>query len=250
MAGTVSVVDLAARRVAAVLVSGPETNHPSFAYVNGTTLLGFVTVGALNLTRVYTQGAPSEAPVYLTDVLSSGVEPHGLWPSGDGTRLYVVNEHSDTLDVVDTSSMRVVRTLGVGQESQAVVYVSDAVPYGAGTEGLGRQGLTGQPALNKLVPVRSADAAHAGGSALVTVRPLGGVDQLQLIGRQLRLGASYSASAVCTACGGARLPLLDFVADAPDKMMPGCASAPQVLAFLKFIGVYDLDSLEVTEKPQ
>ena len=245
MAGTVSVVDLAARRVAAVLATGPETNHPSFAYVNGT-LLGFVTVGAANATRVYAQGAPGAAPTHLADVRSSGVEPHGLWPSGDGTRLYVVNEHSDTLDVIDTSKLSVIQTLLVGQESQAVVYVSDAVPFGAGTEGLGTQGLTGAPARNVLVPVSGREASR--GEALVTVRPLAGVDELQLIGRRLRPNATYTASAVCAACGGARLPLLDFVADAEDKSAPGCATAPQVLSFLKFIGVYDLDSVQVAEK--
>ena len=253
MAGTVSVVDMAARRVAAVLETGPETNHPSFAYVNGTTLLSFVTVGALNLTRVYVQGTPSTQPRYLADVRSSGVEPHGIWPSGDGTRLYIVNEHSDTLDVVDTAALRVVQTLGVGQEGQAVIYVSDAVPSGPGTEGLGAQGLTAAPALNKLVPVQSRDGSYCNGEALITVRPLPGVDEFQLIGRNLRPGGKYTASAVCTACGPSspRLPLVDFVAEtAQHESMPGCAGAPQVLSFQKFIGVYDLGSVQVKEQEE
>jgi YVTN family beta-propeller protein len=177
MIGKLSVIDLAARAVIAVVDSGLETNHPNFAFVNGTNH-AFVTVGALNLTRVYRQPSADAPPVWVADVPSSGVEPHGLWPSGDNTRMFIVNEHSDTVDAIDTATLRVVQTWNVGQEGQALIYVSGAVPDGDGTQNLGTQGLTGKPALNKLVPV--ASATHPGGGALVTVRPLPGVDMFQV----------------------------------------------------------------------
>jgi hypothetical protein len=70
----------------------------------------------------------------------------------------------------------------------------------------------------------------------------------QVIGRNLKQNGSYVASAVCAACGGARVPLVEFQATVPVHGMAGCATAPQVLAFLKFNGVYDIDSVQVAEK--
>jgi YVTN family beta-propeller protein len=250
MVGKVSVIDVPSRRIVAVVDTGPETNHPNFAVVNGTNL-AFVTVAALNATRVYAQPRADAPPTWLADVRSSGVEPHGLWPSADNTRMYVINEHSDTVDVIDTSSLSVIATLNVGQEGQALVYVSNAVPLGSsGTQRLGTQGLTGAPAENVLLPVRRARGALPDGAALLTVRRLPGVDMVQIIGRALTLNATYDVSAVCSACAGApRVPLLDFKASVPmEGGMHGCATAPQVLAFFKFLGVYDLGSVAVTER--
>ncbi len=248
MVGKVSVVDLAARRIVAVVETGPETNHPNFAYVNGSTH-AFVTVAALNLTRVYRQAAASDVPVWVADVRSSGVEPHGLWPSADNGRMYILNEHSDTVDAVDTLSLTVVDTLRVGQEGQALVYVAGAVPPGEdGTQNLGRQGLDARPPLNVQLPVNGT----TNGSVLVTVRALPGTDMFQLIGRNLRPHVTYVASAAVLHGGGARVPIVDFNAT---SMVTGhhadeekdCAGAPQVLSFLKFFGAYEPGSIQVAE---
>jgi YVTN family beta-propeller protein len=265
MIGKVSVVDLVARRVASVVDTGPETNHPNFAYINGT-LHAFVTVGALNATRVYllVNDNPTAVPVWVADVASSGVQPHGLWPSGDNTFVYVVNEHSDTMDAIDTALLRVTRTWRVGQEGQALVYVSGAVPEGssasdgggaAGTQPLmlGMQGIKQQAPLNARIAVTALPGAPEGGEALLTVRELSGVDMIQLIGRRLRFNATYTFSAQLTAELAAcprrarrpRVPLLDFT---PTKQEPeGCATAPQVLAFIKWFGVYDADTARIEE---
>jgi YVTN family beta-propeller protein len=252
MTGRVSVVDLAARRVAAVVDTGPETNHPNFAYVNGS-LLAFVTVGALNATRVYRLPAGGAAPAWVADVASSGVQPHGLWPSGDGTRMYVVNEHSDTVDEIDTAALRVTRTWRVGQEGQALLYVSDAVPAGAAgaeQQRLGAQGLPAAPTENRLLRVRVAGGARPDGEALLTVRPLPGLDEIQLVGRRMQLNASYLLSARSALCG-ARVPIVSFRASEPARGdVMGCATAPQVLAFCRFRGVYDLDSARVDESEE
>lgn len=248
MVGKVSVVSTARRRVVGVLDTGSETNHPNFADVNGTTL-GFVTIAALNLTKVYAQPDPEVMPTFVGSIAASGIEPHGLWPSPDNSRMYIVNEHSDTVDFVDltVAPMRVIKTLNVGQEGQALVYVAGAVPEGDGMQNLGRQGLLGRPALNKILALDGS--IHSNGtapSALVTIRPQQGLDMFQVIGRNLRLNTTYSVSASCLACKGAQVPLVDFSASVPTSV--GCGTAPQVLAFFKFNGVYDFGSLRIHEE--
>ncbi len=187
-------------------------------------------MAALNLTKVYAQRDPDSPPTYITSITSSGIEPRGLWPSPDNSRMYIVNEHSDTVDFVDLSSMSIAKTVNVGQEGQALVYVANAVPTGNGTQNLGRQGLFEKPASNKLVDV--LDSHGSNGSALATVRPQNGLDMFQLIGRNLRLNTTYTAFAACLQCNGTKIPLVDFMATAPTQA--GCGSAPQVLAFFKF----------------
>lgn len=246
MVGKVSIISTVSRRIVGVLDTGAETNHPNFAVVNGTTY-GFVTIAALNSTKVYAQPDLELPPVYITSIASSGIEPHGLWPSPDNTHMYIVNEHSDTADFVDLVSMKVVKTINVGQESQALVYVANAVPSGNGTQGLGRQGLLERPAFNKLVVAGGKGNASQTGTpatALITVRPQQGLDMVQVIGRNLKLNTTYTASATCLKCGGVQIPLVDFTATVPTA--GGCGTAPQVLAFLKVVGVYDLETLRVS----
>ena len=242
MLGVVSVISTTSRKVVSVLETGPETNHPNFAVINGTTY-GFVTVAAENATKVYSQPDPEQPPTAVATIRMSGIEPHGLWPSPDNTRLYVVNEHSDTVDVIDlTDNFKILDTLNVGQEGQALIYVANAVTSGNGTQNLGRQGLNG-PAANKLVQVQG----HPDASALITVRPEVGLDMFQVIGRQMKLNATYEVSAACTRCNGTKIPLVSFTASMQIPLEPGCGSAPQVLGFFKFNGVYDIDSLEAYE---
>ena len=236
MVGKVTVIDLQQRKIVTVLDTGAETNHPNFAVVNNVTY-GFVTVAALNETKVYRQDAPSVAPVYVGAIKSSGIEPHGIWPSADNTRMYIVNEHSDSVDVVDTATMKVIHSLHVGQEGQSLIYVVGAVMSGDGTQNLGRQGLD-MRVDNSLIPILD----HGNATALVTVRATSGLDMFQIIGRNLEPNTTYEASASCNNCHGVRLPLVSFTGK-PNAM--GCATAPQVLSFLKFHGVYDIDSVEV-----
>ena len=238
MVGKVTVIDLQSRQVVTILDTGAETNHPNFAVLNNTTY-GFVTVAALNETKVYRQDAPSLAPVYVGAIRSSGIEPHGIWPSPDNTRMYIVNEHSDTVDVADTATLKVLHTLNVGQEGQALIYVANAVTSGSGTQNLGRQGLD-MRVDNRLLPVARQDNA----SALVTVRGSVGLDIVQVIGRNLRVNTTYEVSASCKHCNGTQVPLVSFTGQ-PSAM--GCATAPQVLSFLRFHDVYDIDSVQVKQ---
>ncbi|KAL6872106.1 nitrous oxide reductase [Trichoderma novae-zelandiae] len=249
MAGKVSVIDLVERRVVGVMDTGPETNHANFAVINGT-MHGFITVASTNQTLMYSQPQSGRMPVLLGAVRASGVEPHGLWPSADNTRLYVVNEHSDTVDFIDltVNPPKVVKTINVAQEGQAIVYVSGAVSAASnGTQNLGRQGLFDKPALNKLLaeaqPQSSVSGAKARASCLVTVRPEIGLDMFQVIGRNLAFNTTYTVAATVA---DRLVPLVDFTATA--SMGDGCGTAPQVLAFFKFIGVYEVDDLVLTSK--
>ena len=54
--------------------------------------------------------------------------PHGVWPSGDGTRVYVWLENGDKLTAIDTSTNTVIATAPIGQAAQAVAYLPGAVP--------------------------------------------------------------------------------------------------------------------------
>lgn len=220
-----------------VLDTGLETNHPNFVVMDNVTY-GFVTVAGLNETKAYRQELPSEPPVYIGAVKSSGVQPLPIWPSPDNTRLYIGNEHSDSVDVVDPRTLKVLSTLRVGQEGQSLVYVAGAVTSGDGTQNLGRQGL-GYKVENKVIPV----GGTVNGSALVTVHAVEGLDMVQFISNGLKENTTYIASASCYACNGTQVPLLRFSGKPSAK---GCAVAPQVLGFVQFFGVYDMDSVTVS----
>ena len=85
-------------------------------------MFAYVTVGGLN-----------EVQVFRTDdfakvaTIPVGKLPHGIWPSGDGTRVYVGLENDDQLTAIDTLTNKVIATSPIGQAPQAVVYVPQAV---------------------------------------------------------------------------------------------------------------------------
>jgi YVTN family beta-propeller protein len=128
------------------LDTGPITNHVNFA-ANAKGVFAYVTVGG-----------PNEVKVFRTDdfrqvaVVPVGSLPHGLWPSGDGTRIYVGLENADAVAVIDTLTNRVVATIPVGQGPQALVYVSNAVMHGAGTQNLQPLGIAGNASHLALAP--------------------------------------------------------------------------------------------------
>jgi YVTN family beta-propeller protein len=136
------------------LDTGPITNHVNFARnANGT--FAYVTVGGLNEVKVF-----SIADFEQVATIPVGDLPHGVWPSGDGTRVYVGLENADALAAIDTLTNKVVATIPIGQAPQALNYVSNAVPEGGGTQGLQPLGVAGQAAHLSLAPL--ADAAKKG----------------------------------------------------------------------------------------
>ena len=45
--------------------------------------------------------------------------PTQIWPSGDGTRMYIGLENADALTAIDTKTNEVVATMPIGQAPQA-----------------------------------------------------------------------------------------------------------------------------------
>jgi YVTN family beta-propeller protein len=128
------------------LDTGPLTNHVNFVHKTSGDL-AYVTVGGLNLVKVFrTDDFTQVASIPVGNL------PHGIWPSGDGSRVYVGLENADQLAVIDTKSNTVVTTIPIGQAPQALVYVPGAVPDGAGTQNLQPLGVAGQAAHVSLVP--------------------------------------------------------------------------------------------------
>jgi YVTN family beta-propeller protein len=113
-----------------VLDTGPTTNHVNIAR-NAKGQFAYVTVGGLNAVKVYRTDTFEQVATIATGNL-----PHGLWPSGDGTRMYVGIENEDAVAAIDTLQNRVVATIPVGQAPQGVNYVPDAVPSGEGRQNL------------------------------------------------------------------------------------------------------------------
>src|SRR5207249_10337918 len=89
-----------------------------------------------------------------------GAVRHGIWPSADGTRVYVGIENGDAMTAIDTLENKVIVTIPIGQAAQAVVYVPSAVPEGAGTDGLQPLGVAGQVVQLVLGPTGAAPATR------------------------------------------------------------------------------------------
>jgi len=137
--------------------TGPITNHVNIVH-NRLGTFAYVTVGGLNQIKVF-----NTSDFALTATIPVGELPHGLWPSGDGSRIYVGLENGDGMTAIDTLTNKVVATVSIGQAPQAVVYVPNAVPTGDGTQNLAALGLAGEAAHISLVSAikdKPSDAAH------------------------------------------------------------------------------------------
>jgi DNA-binding beta-propeller fold protein YncE len=154
------------------LDTGPITNHVNIVR-NANGMFAYVTIGGLN-----------EVKVFRTDnfvqvaTIPTGKLPHGIWPSGDGTRVYVGLENEDKLAAIDTLKNEVIATNRIGQTPQALVYVPDAIPAvsdahnnamttmmvvpgGLGTSNLQPLGIAGQSVELSLAPPGAKEKANA-----------------------------------------------------------------------------------------
>jgi YVTN family beta-propeller protein len=98
--------------------------------------LAVVSIGSNSVTFI---GTATNAIKHITYVGRSPHEaflPHGLWPSGDGTRIYVGLENADSAAAIDTLENEVIDTIGIGQAPQGVAYIPNAVPQGDGRQSL------------------------------------------------------------------------------------------------------------------
>jgi len=71
-------------RILSTLDTGPITNHVTLVE-NANGKFAYVTVGGENAVKVYRRGEKPE----LISTIATGDLPHGIWGSGDGTRVYV-----------------------------------------------------------------------------------------------------------------------------------------------------------------
>ena len=157
----------------AVLDTGPVTNHVAMVD-NADGRFAYVSVGGVDQVKVYRRDG---ATPRLVTTIATGSLPHGIWPSGDSTRIYVGLENADKVQAIDTRTNRVVATIPVGQSPQAVVYVPGAVPTRTPAAGV-KPLPEASPAL--VIGLAPPDASASSAKGSVVVRTIGLVDQLQV----------------------------------------------------------------------
>jgi YVTN family beta-propeller protein len=126
--------------------TGPITNHVNFAHTAKGTF-AYVTIGGLNQVKVFRTGDFSEVAT-----IPVGNLPHGVWPSGDGSRIYVGLENDDALAAIDTATNTVIANIPIGQAPQAIAYVPNAAPDPNNRQNLHALGVAGQAAHLALGP--------------------------------------------------------------------------------------------------
>ncbi len=138
--------------------TGPITNHVNFARTpNGQ--FAYVTIGGTNEVKVFRTDDFSQVAT-----IPVGNLPHGVWPSGDGTRIYVGLENADALAAIDTATNKVIANIPIGQAPQAIAYVPEAAPDPDNRENLQGLGIAGQAGHLELTKV-----GGKGGQAPTTV---------------------------------------------------------------------------------
>jgi|HubBroStandDraft_6_1064221.scaffolds.fasta_scaffold83701_1 YVTN family beta-propeller protein len=171
--------------VLATLNTGPITNHVNIVR-NAKGQFAYVTVGGENVVKVYTTTKTPQ----LVATIPTGELPHGLWPSGDGTRIYVALENGTGMQVINTLTNQTITTLPGGQAAQALVYVPNAVPTGNGLSNLVPLASSGQAVHLYLGPDNNSNAS--GPPTTVTLNYQGPIDLLEAAVTGLDPNASYT----------------------------------------------------------
>ena len=167
----------------AVVNTGPITNHVNFVN-NRNGKFAYVTIGGANEVKAFRRGATPE----LIATIPVGNLPHGIWPSGDGSRVYVALENGETAVAIDTVSNKVIANISIGQTTQALVYVPNAVPNGTGTDNLRPLGEAGNAARLHLA---AAGISLPNAQASVAVNSLGLLDLVQIAVEELAPTTQY-----------------------------------------------------------
>ncbi|HEV2732914.1 MAG TPA: hypothetical protein VGV15_23025 [Terriglobales bacterium] len=167
----------------ALLETGPITNHVNFVN-NRNGKFAYVTIGGANAVKVFRRGATPE----LVSTIPVGNLPHGIWPSGDGSRVYVALENGEMAVAIDTLANKVIANIPIGQTTQALVYVPGAVPTGSGADNLAPLGEAGHTARLHL---QAAGSALPDAQASVAVNSLGLLDLVQIAAEGLAPKSQY-----------------------------------------------------------
>jgi YVTN family beta-propeller protein len=182
--------------------TGAITNHVNFAR-NRNGQFAYVSIGGLNEVQVFrTEDFTKVASIPVGNL------PHGVWPSSDGSRMYVGLENSDLLAVIDTLSNKVIANVPIGQAPQALVFVDNAVPEGDGHSNLQQLGLAGSAAHLSLAPPGASPATS------VSLFEQGLVQVVQAAATGLSPGRRYVLALATHADGTGELqPLAQFIAN-------------------------------------
>jgi len=167
----------------ALLETGPITNHVNFVN-NRNGKFAYITIGGANEVKAYRRGATPA----LAATIPVGNLPHGIWPSGDGSRVYVAFENGGAAAAIDTLTNKVIANIPIGQTTQALVYVPNAVPDGQGTENLTPLGDAGNSARLHL---QAAGTVYPNAQASVAVNSLGLLDLVEIAAEGLAPRAQY-----------------------------------------------------------
>ena len=167
----------------AVLETGPITNHLNFVN-NRNGKFVYITIGGVNLVKAFRRGANPE----LVATIPVGNLPHGVWPSGDGSRVYVALENGEHAVAIDTITNKVVAEIPIGQTTQALVYVPGAIPNGAGTDNLVP---LGEAANTARLHLEAGGIALPTAQASVAVNSLGLLDLVQIAAEGLAPKSQY-----------------------------------------------------------
>jgi YVTN family beta-propeller protein len=166
-----------------LLETGPITNHVNFAN-NRNGKFAYVTIGGLNVVKVFRRDVTPQ----LAATIPVGNLPHGIWPSGDGSRIYVAFENGGAAAAIDTITNKVIADIPIGQTTQALVYIPNAVPDGPGTENLVALGEAGN--ITRL-QLEAAGTAFPNARASVAVNSLGLLDLVEIAAQGLAPRAQY-----------------------------------------------------------
>jgi YVTN family beta-propeller protein len=107
--GKVSVLDVKELRIVGVLDTGPITNHVT-TLETGLGKVAYVTVGGENVVKVYSR----EPGFKQLATIPVGALPHGLWASGDASRVYLDLENADSVVAINTATNRVIGKVKIG----------------------------------------------------------------------------------------------------------------------------------------
>lgn len=187
----------------AVLDTGPITNHVNIAR-NSKGQFAYVTVGGLNMVKVFTT---DDHPRQVASI-GTGALPHGLWPSGDGKRMYVGLENANAVAVIDTLSNHVVTTIDSGQSPQGMVYIPNAVADSNSAANLAEIGAASQ-AVHLTLSAKSSSA-----QTTVTLNNQGLIDLLEAAVTGLEPKKPYLLALASNADGSGTLePIANFMSN-------------------------------------
>ena len=189
--------------------TGPISNHVNFAR-NANGSFAYVTIGGTNEVKVFKTDDFSQVAT-----IPVGKLPHGIWPSGDGTRMYVGLENADAMTAIDTLTNQVIATVPIGQAPQAVTYVPNAVRMGDGKQNTQPLGVAGEAVHLTMVTVGNvSNAASAAAPTSVSLFDQGLIQVLQASVTGLEPKKPYVIALSDHADGsGALEPLANFMSN-------------------------------------